>query len=88
MWCGVVCVSVSVVAVVVTCVVRACVASPPPRSACGSTAALLDRTLALATEMFDAGAFLHQYALYGLSRDGFLPAFAALEQLLRLYRDL
>lgn len=43
---------------------------------------LLEQSLSRAFQMFQAGAFLHQYRQYGVTERHFLAAFAHMEQLL------
>jgi hypothetical protein len=57
-------------------------------STCKQTAELIEHAVAMATEMFAAGAFLHQYDMYGLHRPAFVDAFATLEQVLKGYQEL
>eukprot|EP00948_MAST-09A_sp_MAST-9A-sp1_P004283 g4283.t1 len=59
-------------------------------SLCNSQAIIepLQQVLTRAYEMFHAGAFLHQYEVYGMSRQRFVEAFASAEQILMNYQNL
>ena len=64
--------------------VRACAAISNSQSSCG----VLNSSLERASEMVHAGAYLHQYEQFGISRMNFDESIGILEQILQNYKHL